>query len=152
MNKNNKQIEKLPRYLVIANNKKQTEINNILFLRDEMISNNIDAQLIKNFTDEQYAKIIKEYEDKIKKHNEKKPNNNLKLKNENKKKKKIAIEFLLKNKLFLEECGASKEYIKNYVETQYKEINEYYDTQKLNNNINNDIDNDIDNDNVDFID
>ena len=62
MNNNNNQKEKLPRAIVIANNKKQKQIKNILTLRDEMIKNSIDSTLIKKFMDEEYDKINKEYE------------------------------------------------------------------------------------------
>lgn len=152
MNKNNNQKEKLPRSIIIANNKKQSEIKNVLSLRDEMIENSIDPTLIKKFVDEQYKKINKDYEDKIVKYNKKKEkdlqNNEIisKIKNIKKKREK-AVEFLLKNKTFLEEHGASKEYIKKYIEKQYQEINDFYDITNIKpDNL------DTDNDNVDFID
>jgi hypothetical protein len=152
MNKNNNQKEKLPRSISIANNKKQKEIKNILSLRDEMIENSIDPTLIKKFVDEQYEKINKEYEDRLTKHNKKHEkslqNNDVTSKIKNiKKKREKAVEFLLKNKTFLEEHGASKEYVKKYVEKQYQEINEFYDITNIKpDNL------DTDNDNVDFID
>lgn len=165
MNKNQK--EKLPRSIVIANNKKQKEIKNLLSLRDEMIENSIDSTLIKKFVDEQYVKINKEYEDKIiakgvyvpngttkhnKKHEKNLQNNDVTSKIKNiKKKREKAVEFLLKNKNFLEEHGASKEYVKKYVEKQYQEINEFYDITNIKPD-NFDSDNDFSNDNVDFID
>jgi hypothetical protein len=156
MNKNNNQKEKLPRSIVIANNKKQNEIKNILSLRDEMIENSIDPILIKKFVDEQYEKINRNYEDKIAKHNIKKEkilqNNEITSKIKNiKKKREKAVDFLLKNKTFLEEHGASKEYIKKYVEKQYNEINEFYDTTNIKPN-NLDSDNEFSNDYADFID
>ncbi len=132
MNKNNNQKEKLPRGIVIANNKKQTDIKNVLILRDEMIANKIDEKLIKKFLDEQYEKINGEYEKRITKHTENTKNQAKKKSiQENKKKREKAVEFLLKNKTFLEEHGASKEYVKKYVEKQYQEINEYYDTSNI---------------------
>lgn len=148
MNKNNTQKEKLSRVISIANNKKNNEIKNILSLRNEMIENSIDSNLIKKFIDEEYEKINKNYEDKIKKSNSKSNNYNIKNKIKNiKKKREKAIEFLLKNKTFLEEHGASKEYIKKYIELQYQEINEFYDIKNIN------LDNyNSDNDNIDFID
>ncbi len=145
-NKNINQKEKLPRAIVMANNKKQKQINNVLMLRDEMIKNSIDSVLIKKFMDEEYEKINKEYVTKIEKANSnsnvktnpkepktsssKKPNSNPTAK-EIKKKREQAVEFLLKNKSFLEEHGASKEYIKKYVEKQYQEINEYYNIENF---------------------
>ena len=153
MNNNNNQKEKIPRSIVIANNKKQKEIKNLLSLRDEMIENSIDSILIKKFVDEQYEKINKEYQDKISKHNKQKLQNNemlSKIKNIKKKREK-AVEFLLKNKTFLEEHGASKEYVKKYVEKQYQDINIFYDITNIKPD-NLDTDNDFSNDNVDFID
>jgi len=153
MNNNNNQKEKIPRSIVIANNKKQKEIKNLLSLRDEMIENSIDSILIKKFVDEQYEKINKEYQDKISKHNKQKLQNNemlSKIKNIKKKREK-AVEFLLKNKTFLEEHGASKEYVKKYVEKQYQDINIFYDITNIKPD-DLDTDNDFSNDNVDFID
>ena len=66
-----------------------------------------------------------------------------------KKKREKAVEFLIKNKSFLEEHGASKEYVKKYVEKQYQEINEYYDISNFNSTNSN---SEIDNNQVDFID
>jgi hypothetical protein len=147
MNKNIKK-EKIPREIVIANNKKQAEIKNVLTLRDEMVANNIDNKLIQKYINEQYEKINLEYEKKITKYNEKTKINTQtqsqqkKIKDIKKKREK-AIEFLLKNKRFLEEQGASKEYIKKYVDKQYQEINEYYNIAniKLNNSESTDLDN-----------
>ena len=150
MNKNNKQKDKIPRSIVIANNKKQAEIKNVLILRDEMEKNSIDPKLIKKFLDEQYDSINKKHQERISKFNEKQKSlTDNKLLKDIKKKKDKAIEFLLKNKAFLEEKGASKEYIKKYVEKQYEEINEYYsiDNFMLINQKN-----EIDNDLADFID
>jgi hypothetical protein len=130
MNKNNIQKEKIPYAVTMANNKKQAEIKNILSLRDEMIKNSIDNDLIKQFLDDQYNKINKEYEERINKYNQKQNPQNNQIKKIKKKREK-AIEFLLKNKTFLEEHGASKEYIKKYVNKQYQEINEYYDITNI---------------------
>ncbi len=111
----------------MANNWKNKEIKHVLELRDEMLANNIDENLIKKYIDEQYDRINLEYETKIKKYNDKQK----KLENKNlekniKQKREKAIQFLLKNKAFLEENGASKEYIKKYVDIQYNTINLTY--------------------------
>lgn len=146
---NSNQKEKLPRAIVMANNKKQKQIKNVLTLRDEMIKNSIDSALIKKFMDEEYDKINKEYKTKLEKHkNSNSKNSNINVdSNEIKKKREKAVEFLLKNKSFLEEHGASKEYVKKYVDKQYKEINEYYVKP-----IKSSSDLDIDNNKADFID
>lgn len=156
MNKNNTQKEKLPRSIIIANNKKQNEIKNVLLLRDEMIDNSIDPTLIKKFVDEQYEKINKNYDDKIAKYNKKQEkkiqNNDTAAKVINiKKKREKAVEFLLKNKTFLEDHGASKEYVKKYVEKQYQEINDFYDIINIKSD-NYSSEDDFSNDNIDFID
>jgi hypothetical protein len=65
------------------------------------------------------------------------------------------VEFLLKNKSFLEEHGASKEYINKYVEKQYQEINEYYDIKNFKSEItdtNSDSDIECNYEQVNFID
>jgi len=118
---------KTPRTIIIANNKKQNNIKNILLLRDEMIYHKIDDKLIKEFLDEQYNIINKEYDEKIKKFEKNKnvKSNNIQL-TEIKKKRTKAVEFLLKNKYFMEEHGVNKESIKRYVDKEYEEINNYY--------------------------
>lgn len=111
----------LPRTIIIANNKKQKAIKNILLMRDEMIKTNTDTNLIQTFVNEQYAIINKEHEERINKYNKTKTEaKTIKLK------KAKAIEFILKNKAVLEDNGVNKDYITLYVNKQYEEINEYY--------------------------
>ena len=118
---------KKPRALTIAENKKTKEIKHVLELRDEMVANNIDDKLIKRYLDEQYEKINQDYDEKIKKHEENEVKKQTKMaKKEFKVKREKAIEFLLKNKAYLEEKGYKPEYIKKYVEKQYNEINQTY--------------------------
>lgn len=116
---------KLPRNVVMANNKKKSDIKYMLMLRDAMILNNTDKYQIDKFINTQYDKINSEYEQKIKKANNKKSNEKNEIKKINKNKEK-SIGFILKNKIFLEDQGASKEYIDKYVEKQYNEVNKYY--------------------------
>jgi hypothetical protein len=111
----------LPRTIIIANNKKQKAIKNVLLMRDEMIKTNTDNDLIQTFVNEQYAIINKEHEERINKYNKSKTDTKtIKLK------KAKAIEFILKNKAVLEDNGVNKDYITLYVNKQYEEINEYY--------------------------
>jgi len=111
----------LPRTIIIANNKKQKAIKNLLLMRDEMIKTNTDNNLIQSFVNEQYLIINKEHEERINKYNKTKTEaKTLKLK------KAKAIEFILKNKAVLEDNGVNKDYITLYVNKQYEEINEYY--------------------------
>ena len=58
------------------------------------------------------------------------------------KRKEKAVEFLIKNKLFLEQNKVKQEYIDLYVKTQYEDINKTYVIQK----------NNIKNNEIDFID
>ena len=120
-------LNKPPRSITMSENWKIKQIKHVLELRDEMIANNIDELLIKKYIDEQYNKINLEYESKINKYLEKQKNQeDIKMRKDIKQKREKAIQFLLKNKAFLEEKGASKEYIKKYVDTHYKEINQIY--------------------------
>lgn len=126
-NKFSKKKEKKPRALTIAENKRAREIKHVLELKEEMIANKIDEKLIKKYLDEQYNIINQLYEEKIKKYQD----NELKKQTKQmekvlKVKREKAIEFLLKNKVYLEEKGYKHEYIKNYVDKQYKEINLIY--------------------------
>jgi hypothetical protein len=110
-----------PRTIIIANNKKQKAIKNLLLMRDEMIKTNTDTNLIQTFVNEQYGIINKEHEERINKYNKSKTESKtIKLK------KAKAIEFILKNKAVLEDNGVNKDYITLYVNKQYEEINEYY--------------------------
>lgn len=137
--------EKKSRALIIAENKKAQEIKHVLELRDEMLENKIDKKLIKKYVDEQYENINQVYEKKIKKHQEKELNKQTKnMEKEVKIKRKKAIEFLLKNKTYLEEKKYNPDYIKKYVEKQYSEINQIYNISNIHKN--------IDLDQIDFID
>lgn len=125
--KTKSKTNKVPRSITMAENWKNKEIKHILELRDEMIANNIDDNLIKKYIDEQYYKINQEYETKIKKYYEKqKKLENKSVEKDVKQRRDKAVQFLLKNKNFLEENGASKEYIKKYVDIQYNMINLTY--------------------------
>jgi hypothetical protein len=120
----------LPRTIIIANNKKQKAIKNVLLMRDEMIKTNTDNNLIHTFVNEQYAIINKEHEERINKYNKSKTDTKtIKLK------KAKAIDFILKNKAVLEDNGVNKEYITLYVNKQYEEINEYYSKNNEENDI-----------------
>lgn len=123
----NQKKEKKPRAITITENKRTQEIKHVLELRDEMIANNIDEKLIKKYLDEQYSKINQEYEKKIKKYQENELKKQTKMVDKELKiKREKAIEFLLKNKAYLEEKCYKPEYIKKYVDKQYKEINQIY--------------------------
>ncbi len=148
-----KKIEtKKPRSIVISDNWKQKEIQKVLSLRDEMIEHNIDKLLIKKYVDEQYNIINKKYEEKVQKYYQKQSKNNEQIeqiKQTNKKKREKAVDFLIKNKTFLEENGVNQKYIQNYVETQYNYINKTYDNTNIDTKIIND---DVNLSDVNFID
>jgi hypothetical protein len=64
-----------------------------------------------------------------------------------------AIEFLIKNKTFLEEKGYDTDFINNYVEKHYSVINKKYSEKKQDNKETKiDNTNDINNANIEFID
>ena len=114
--------------------KKNKKINELLKMKESMIEQNISDKIIKKYVDEQYEIINNEYTKNI----NKKINPN-KLMN---KRKEKAVEFLIKNKLFLEQNKVKQEYIDLYVKTQYDDINKTYVIQK----------NNIKKDDIDFID
>jgi hypothetical protein len=119
--------QKSSRSITKINNWKKNEITHIIKLRDEMLENNIDNNLIKQYIDDQYEQINSEYEKKIK---------NIKIKGTNdikiiEIKRKKAILCLLKNKDSLEEKGIKSEYITKYLENQYNEINRIYNIDQI---------------------
>lgn len=136
----NQKKEKKPRAITITENKRAQELKHVLELRDEMIANKIDEKLIKKYLDEQYSKINQEYEEKIKKYQENELKKQTKMVDKELKiKREKAIEFLLKNKAYLEEKCYKPEYIKKYVDKQYNEINQIYSIDsedKIYNNVN----------------
>jgi hypothetical protein len=114
----NYNLQKNSRIIKIATTKKNNKINELLQLKDTMINNNIDTQIIKKYIDEQYNIINNNYQESINKKRDLKKNIN--------KRREEAIKFLLKNKHFLEQNKANPEYIKEYVKKQYEDINKTY--------------------------
>ena len=111
-------LPKNSRVIKTANNKKNKKISELLQMRDQMINNKIDDQIIKKFIDEQYEIINNQYQKNINKKSDDKKIID--------KKRNDAIQFLLKNKKFLELNNATPEYIKEYVKKQYEDINKTY--------------------------
>ena len=124
--------KKPPRAITMANNWKIKEIKIVLGLRDEMVAHNIDKDLIQEYMDEEYDRINTMYEARINKYNNK--NNNNKIKSNNKRLRDKAIEFLIKNKNFLEEKGYDSTFINNYVTKHYMVINNKFSSKTENNN------------------
>lgn len=116
---------KKPRGIIMADNWKKKEIQIVLSLREEMIQNNIDKNLIESYLNEQYAKIDKEYNQKIQKYNEKNNESKNIIKTLESKRKK-AIKLLAKNKLNMERLGVKPEEIKKYLDREYEQINNLY--------------------------
>jgi len=114
----NYNLQKNSRIIKIATTKKNNKINELLQLKETMINNNIDEQIIKKYIDEQYNIINNNYQESINKKRDLKKNMN--------KRREDAIKFLLKNKNFLEQNKANPEYIKEYVKKQYEDINKTY--------------------------
>jgi len=115
--------KKNPRVITLANNWKMKEIKIVLSLRDEMIAHNIDSKLIQEYLDEEYDRINTMYEIRIKKYYDKLNNTTTNIKTNNKKLREKSIEFLIKNKNFLEEKGYDNTFINNYVTKHYDVIN-----------------------------
>jgi hypothetical protein len=114
----NYNLSKNSRIVKIATTKKNKKISELLQIRDQMINNNIDNNIIKKFVDDEYEIINKNYQNSInKKTNPKKIMD---------KRRDDAVQFLLKNKNFLEQNKANPEYIKEYVRKQYEDINNTY--------------------------
>jgi hypothetical protein len=123
-----------PRGITMANNWKMKEIKTIMILKEEMIKNNINEDMIKEFMDEQYDIINNKYNERIERYNKNKEKKLEKDKESIEKKTKIikrenAVNFLIKNKMFLEDNGVNKKYIKDYTKKQYDEINKIYSNE-----------------------
>ena len=118
---------RVPRTIIIARNRKLKELEQLEIIRKEMIDNNLDMELINKYMDEEYEKIDSVYKKKVNDYLSKYKNNEIILTNsEMKDKRADAIEFLLKNKAFLEENGVKPEQIKKFVDKEYKFINMKY--------------------------
>lgn len=111
---------KKPRSVIIAENIKSKQIKELLIMKEIMQNNDIDIELINEYLEEQYIIINKEYYDKINNCTKKTTTQDIN------KKRNDAIDFLIKNKNFLEQNKAPPEYIKRYVDKQYSEINKTY--------------------------
>jgi hypothetical protein len=114
----NYSLPKNSKIIKIATTKKNKKVSELLQLRDQMINNNVDHKMIKKYIDEQYEIINTEYQKSI--------NKKVDLKKNIDNRRKEAVQFLLKNKSFLEQNKASPEYILEYVRKQYEDINKTY--------------------------
>jgi hypothetical protein len=126
---NNKTTQTKSRAHTIADNWRKREIKYVLELRDEMIVNNIDKKLIDEYVEEEYEKINEKYTAKINKPAKKATDN--KLKKEIKTKRDNAINFLLKNKNWMETNNIDSKYIKKYVDEQYEYIDAFYKVENF---------------------
>ena len=119
--------QKLPRALTLAKTWKEKEMRNVQCLRDEMIGAKIKTVLIEEFVSEEYNRIEAEHNRRVQKYNDKlKSPEEKKIKRENNKAREKAVQFIIKNKAFLEEKGYNKEYIDKYVEKHYNFVNMKY--------------------------
>ena len=118
---------RVPRTIIIERNRKLKEMEHLEIIRKEMIDNNLDMELINKYMDEEYEKIDSMYKKKVNDYLSKYKNNEIILTNsEIRNKREAAIEFLLKNKTFLEENGVKSEQIKKFVDREYSIINMKY--------------------------
>lgn len=106
--------------ITVANNWKEKQIKEVIKAKEQMTELKVDPKLIDKYIESEYSRINKEYEEKMKKAKIK----NLEFVNNNK--KKIEIDFLIKNKDILEQAGYTKDYIDYYVNKQYDIINKKY--------------------------
>jgi hypothetical protein len=126
---NSKTTQTKSRAHTIADNWKKREIKYVLELRDEMIANDIDKKLIDEYVEEEYEKINEQYTAKINKSSKKVIDN--KLKKEIKMKRDKAVNFLLKNKSWMETNNVDSKYIKKYVDEQYEYIDSFYKVENF---------------------
>ena len=96
----------------ICNHIEQLSINNNILQQNKL--------LIEAFKNQQIDDINEKYKKKIENYNNKK---NI---NKNVKKRNDALEFVIKNKNFLESIGEDKNKIKKYCDDQYSFINKKY--------------------------
>jgi hypothetical protein len=129
--------QKQPRTIIMANNKRQKEIEHVLIVKNEMINNKIDDKLINEYINEQYKNINLEYETKIKTYWAKQNKINTNKNNKININKNIEISVLIQNKNFLEEAGYTQEYIEQYIDNYYQKINNKYIEKNKENNKNN---------------
>jgi len=118
---------RVPRTIVLARNKRMKELENLELIKKEMEDNNLDDELINKYMEEEFEKIDTVYKNKVNKFLLKYENNKITLtQSEMKNKREAAIQFLLKNKTFLEENGVKPDLIKKFVDKEYKIINSQY--------------------------
>ena len=119
--------QKQPRTIIMANNKKQKEIEHVLIVKNEMINNKINDKLINEYINEQYKNINLEYEIKIKKYWAKQKKTPISNKNNKINiNKNIEISVLIQTESFLKEAGYTQEYIEKYIDSHYQKINNKY--------------------------
>jgi hypothetical protein len=122
-----KKTGKIPRSVVLAKKKKYNGFRNLELLKEEMINNNIDINKINQYIEDEFSKIEKEYNDKVNNYIMKYQKGDIEYTPNEKKIMRIqAIEFILKNKDVLEERDAPKDFIDNYVKTEYERINKKF--------------------------
>ena len=110
------------RSITLAKNWKKKEIDNVLYLKEQMNQKKISQTLIDNYLNEQYDIINKKFEEKINKAQSKVTNNYSKRKN--------TIEFIIKTKTFMEKHNINPNLIKKYTNSHYDFVNEKYKKTK----------------------
>lgn len=125
----NKNKSKIPRSIILANNWKNNQIKNLILLKNEMILNNINNDLITKFINDQYEIINIQYNYKIDKYYNSEQSKLLQTNLDKKMKKEIDI--LIKYNNLLEKYNIDKKYI-NIIKKQYDDINSQYKLYNIN--------------------
>jgi len=101
---------------------KNKEIDKLLQIKKDQLSNNINQKLVDTYVEEEYKKINKKYEQKLLEEPSEKVL---------KKQKDKDIDNIIINKYYLIQKGYKNDYIEKYVEREFNEIEKKYNKQKI---------------------
>ena len=114
------------RSIILSKNWKKRQLEELTIIKNEMIKNNVSEDLIQKYIDEEYESIEQKFNEKINKYLLNKEKNKDKTKNEKKQQKNKSIDFLIKNKTFLEKQGVKPDVINEYVNLEYNKITKMF--------------------------
>ena len=114
------------RSIILSKNWKKRQLEELNIIKNEMIKNNVSEDLIQKYIDEEYESIEQKFNEKINKHLLNKEKNKDKPKNLKQQQKNKSIDFLIKNKAFLEKQGVKPDIINEYVNLEYDKITKMF--------------------------